>query len=100
MQRDAELAGRTRDLLDVGEGVDMDVAVERRRGEPGRQRAHRAVLGGEGLGELCHVAAQRLLAFDEMDVDAGVGELLSGTHAGDAAADDQRRAAEEGAAAG
>ena len=46
---------------------------------------------GEGLVELGHVAADRRLALDQVDVVAGVGQFEGGLQSGDAAADDQRR---------
>ncbi len=94
-QPHAELAGRTRDLLHLREGVDVHPALQRRARESRRQGAHGAVLGGERLGEPRHVAAQRGLALHQMHVDAAPGELLGGGHAGDAAADHQRRAVQE-----
>ena len=53
--------------------------------------AGRAVERREGLVELGHVAADRRLALDEVDREAGVGDLERGGDAGDPAADDQRR---------
>ena len=93
---DPELSGRPRDLGHIREGVDADARVGGGVGEPRRQRAHGAVLGREGLGEARHVAADRLLALDQMHLDAGVGQLLGRGEPGDAAADYQRRAVQEG----
>ena len=94
-----ELAGRAGDRGHVGERVDVDAAVGRGAGQARRQRAHRAVLGRERLAEPGHVAADALLALDEVDLDARGGELLGGGHAGDAAADHEHGAVEEGAPA-
>ena len=94
-QRDAELAGRAGDLVHLGERVDVHASLERRAREARREAAHGAVLGGEGLAEPRHVAAERRLALDEVHVDAAGRELLGGGHAGDAAADHERRAREE-----
>ena len=96
----AELAGRPADLRHVGERVDVDAAVGRGVGEARREAAHGAVLGREGLREPGHVAADALLAFDQMHLDAGVGQLLGGREPGDAPADHQHRAVEEGALPG
>ena len=94
-----ELAGRSGDGGDVRQRVDVDAAVGGGAGQPGREAAHGAVLGRERLAEPGHVAADALLALDEMDLDARGGELLGGGDAGDAAADHQHRAVEEGALA-
>ena len=94
-QLDAELAGRAGDLVHLGEGVDVHAALERRAREARRQAAHGAVLGRERLAEARHVAAERRLALDHVHVDAARRELLGGGHAGDAAADHERRAGEE-----
>ena len=94
-----ELAGRSGDRGHVRERVQVDAAVGGRAGEARRQGAHGAVLGGEGLAEPGHVAADALLTLHEVDLDAGGGQLLGGGDAGDAAADDQHGAVEEGALA-
>ena len=62
-------------------------AVDHLRGED----AGRAVERRERLVELGHVAADRRLALDEVDGEAGVGDLERGRDAGDPAADDERR---------
>ena len=57
-QGDPEFAGRSADLVDLGQGVDVDAVLKGGVGEARRQRAHRAVLGREGLAEASHVAAE------------------------------------------
>ena len=97
--RDVELSGRAGDGGHVGQRVDVDAAFGGGVRQARRQAAHGAVLGREGLGEPGHVAADARLALHEVDLDAGVGELLGGGEAGDAAADHQHRAVEERALA-
>ena len=77
----------------------MHTRLQGGRGQARRERAHRAVLGGEGLGQPGHVAAEAGRAFDQVYLDAGAGELLGGRHAGDAAAHHERRAMQERARA-
>jgi len=60
----------------------------------GRDSAHGAVVGGEGLVELGHLAANGRLRLDQVDLEAPLGEIERGLHPGDAAADDHYRAHE------
>ena len=54
----------------------MDTRAGGGVGEPGTERAHRAVLGREGLGEARHVPPQGLLPLHQVDLDPGAGKLL------------------------
>ena len=60
--------------------------VDHLRGED----AGRAVQGREGLVQLGHLAADGGLLFDDVDLEARVGDVQRRLDAGDAAADDQR----------
>jgi hypothetical protein len=84
-----EVAHVSVDLGDLGVRPDGDVGmrlhVRHLRGED----AGGAVERGEGLVELGHVAADRRLAFHEVDVLAAVGEGERSLDAGDPAAHDQ-----------
>ena len=68
-----------------------DVGVVARVDHLGGQDAGRAVKRRKGLVELGHVPADGGLAFDQVDVDAGLGDVECGLDAGHAAAHDQRR---------
>ncbi len=83
----ADVAG---DLLDLAVAQQVDVRMPADVRHLGRQDAGRAVERREGLVELGHVAADRRLALDQVDLVAGVGQLERRLDAGDAAADDQR----------
>ena len=61
-----------------------DVGVAAGVDHLGGQDAGRAVQGGKGLVELGHVPADGGLALDQVDVDAGLGDVQRGLNAGDA----------------
>ena len=68
----------------------VDVEVPAGLDQLGRQRAHRAVVGGEGLVELRHVTAQGRRLLDEVDLVPPFGKVERALDARDAAADDKR----------
>jgi hypothetical protein len=87
---DGEVADVALDLLDLAPGQELDVGMRAGGDHLGGQDAGRAVEGGEGLVELGHVAADRGVLLDEVDLEAGIGQLEGGADAGDAAAHDER----------
>ena len=86
-QGDLEVARLTAHLLDFGEGVDLDVEMPPALHQLGGDDAHGAVVGGKGLVQLRHDAADGGLGFHQMHVESGVGQVQGGLDAGHAAAD-------------
>ena len=91
-QRHLEIAGLAADALDVGQGDDLDVLVARALDQLGREDAHGAVAGGEGLVELGHAAADGRRRLDQIDLEAGLGQVQRRLDAGDAGAGHHDRA--------
>ncbi len=54
-----------------------------------REDAHGAIVGGEGLVELGHAAADARPAFDQKDLGPGLGQVERGLDTRDPAADDE-----------
>ena len=92
MQGDGEVPLLSLDCGELGEGEQLDVDVPADLDQFGRDDSHGAVVGGEGLIELCHDPADRGGALHEIHVVAGVRQVQGGLHAGDAAASDENRA--------
>src|SRR5664280_1126523 len=67
-------------------GDDVDVEVPAGLDQLRRQRAHRAVVGGEGLVELRHVAAKGRRLLDEVDLVPAFGQIERALDASDASA--------------
>jgi hypothetical protein len=86
---DLEIAGfafngfqiRVCDQLDIQVPADLD--------QYGGDDSHGAVVGGKRLVQLGHDAADGGGFLQKVNIIAGVREIQSGPHAGDAAADDQ-----------
>ncbi len=78
-------------LEQVGVGNDVDIQVPAGLDQLGRNNAHGAVVGGEGLVELGHVAADGRLFFQQVDVQARLGQIERGLNSGYSSADDQHR---------
>ncbi len=57
--------------------------------QSGRDRSHGAVIGGEGLVELCHDPTNGGFAVCQIDLDASRCQIESGRHPANSAADDQ-----------
>ena len=90
LDRDVEVADEALHRLHLGIREDADLFVLRHVDHLRREDTGRAVKGGEGLVQLCHLAADRGLRFHDIDGEARVGDVQRGLDAGDAAADDQR----------
>ena len=71
---------------DVAVGEDLDIDMGAGVDEARRNRAHRAVIGRKGLVELRHVAADRRLLLDQIDLVSRLGQIERGLHPGNAAA--------------
>jgi hypothetical protein len=87
VQGDREVPLFSLDRGELGEGEQLDVDVPADLDQFGRDDSHGAVVGGEGLIELCHDSANRRGSLHEIHVVAGVRQVQGGLHAGDAAAD-------------
>ena len=81
-----KLPGSPSRPVELRVGDDVDVQVPPGLDQLGGQGAHRAVVGGEGLVELRHVAAEGRRLLDEVDLVAALGEVEGALDAGDAAA--------------
>ena len=79
----AEGAGLALEADELGVGDDLDVEVAPGLDQLRRQGAHRAVVGGEGLVELGHVAAEGRRLLDQVDLVAALGEVEGALDAGD-----------------
>ena len=79
VDRGLEAAGLALEPGELGVGDDLDVEVPAGLDELGRQRAHRAVVGGEGLVELRHVAAEGRRLLDEVDLVPAFGQVEANT---------------------
>ncbi len=88
-----ESAGLAADAFDLAQRDDLDVLVAAALDQLGREDAHRTVAGRERLVELGHAATDGGGALDEVDLEAGVGQVKRRLDAGDAAAIDEDGAA-------
>ena len=85
----AEVARLAVHALDIGAGHDLDVGVAARLHQVGREDAHGAVVGGEGLVELRHAPADGRAVLDQVDLEPGRRQVERSLHAADAGADNQ-----------
>ncbi len=92
-----EGAGLAGEVGEMGVGEEGDVGVEvaleggAESGLPGQHEADAARVGGEGVVEEVHGAADGGSGVEEVDLDAEVGEVSGGGHTGDAGAGDEDR---------
>jgi hypothetical protein len=89
---DLEVAGLPLDRDQFAVGEQFDVGMLARARQPGRDRAHGAVVGRKGLVQPGHRAADGRRFFQQIDLQADIGHVQGGLHPPDAAADHQRRA--------
>ncbi len=82
----AEVAGLALETGELGVGDDLDVEVPAGFDQLRRQRTHRTVVGGEGLVELRHVAAEGRRLLDQIDLVPPLGQVEGTLDAGDASA--------------
>jgi len=71
--------------LQFRQGKDFDVGVPADLDQLGTDNSHGAVVGGEGLVDLRHGAADGRPLLHQTDIIARVGQIQGGLHAGDAA---------------
>ena len=67
----------TLETQQIGCGQDLDVPVPPGLDQLGRQDAHGAVIGGEGLVQLGHFAANRRGTLNQIDLDIRIGQVQS-----------------------
>ena len=79
------------DVEHLGVCHQLDVGVATGLHQLGRDGAHRTVVGGEGLVELCHLPADGRLGLDEIHLETLLREVERGLHARDAPSDDHHR---------
>ncbi len=88
-QGDLEVSRLSFDPVDFGIGQDLDIGIPRAFDELGGLDAHGAVIGGEGLVQLGHLAAERRRFVDQIDPETRIGQIKSGLNAADPTADNQ-----------
>ncbi len=84
-----KIAHETLDLFDLAGRHQVDAGILQDRVHLRGQDAGRTVQCGKGLVELRHVAADRGIPFDQIDLLPRFGQFERGLDAGDAAADHQ-----------
>jgi hypothetical protein len=90
-QGDLEISGLAFYSRDFGIDEKVDVEMPSCIDQLGADSTHGAVIGGEGLIELSHVAADSGVAFNEMHEVALISKIETGLHSGDPCADDHHR---------
>jgi hypothetical protein len=68
------------DAFHLGQGEELNVEMPADLDQFRREDSHGAVIGGEGLVQLGHDAADGGRLFDKIDVKAGVGQVESRLH--------------------
>ena len=89
VQGDLEVSRFSFDADNLGVGQDIDIGMPAALDELRGFDAHRAVIGGKCLVELRHFPADGRRLVDQVDFEAGFGEVEGGLNAADPAADDQ-----------
>jgi len=75
------------DAFNFREGEQFNVNVPADLDQFGGNNSHGTVIGGKGLVQLGHHPADGAGLFNEVDIKTGIGQIQSGLHSGDAAAD-------------
>jgi hypothetical protein len=70
--------------VDFSVGEDLDIRMPADLDQLGRQNSHGAVIGGKGLVQLCHMAANAWRLFNQVNFEAGSGKIERGLDAADA----------------
>ncbi len=86
-ERDREVSGLSFDAVDFRVGEYLDVGVSVALDELRRFDAHGAVVGGKGLVELRHLAADGRQLLDQVDLEARGGKVQGGLNAADPTTD-------------
>jgi hypothetical protein len=85
MEGDLEVARLAVNFFNLGQGMDLDIGVPADLDQLGGNYSHGAIIGGEGLVDLGHFAADGRAFFHQMDVVTGVGQVQGGLYPGNAA---------------
>ena len=88
---DGEIASLAVNPAHLRLGEQFDVQMASGLHQLGRDDAHGAVVGGEGLVQLGHHAADGRLALHQVDLITAIGQVQRGLDAGDTAADHHHR---------
>jgi hypothetical protein len=88
-QRYRKIACLTLYASDFGKGKDLNVGMPADLDQFGRKNSHGTVVGGVGFVQLGHMPADRGGFFDQIDLEAGSGQVQGSLNAANAAADDQ-----------
>ena len=70
--------------VDFSIGEDLNIGVPADLDQLGCQYSHRAVIGGKGLVQLRHMAANAWPFFNQVDLEPGRGKIKRGLNAADA----------------
>jgi len=81
---DLKISFFPRDALHLGEGQELNVEMPADLDQFGRKDSHGAVIGGEGLVQLGHDTTDGGGPFHEIDIVAGIGQIQSCLHSGNA----------------
>jgi hypothetical protein len=73
--------------VDFSIGEDLDIGMPADLDQFGCEYSYGAVVGGKGLVQLGHMAADARRLFNQVDLKAGVGEIKRGLNAADPSAD-------------
>ena len=84
---DVEIPGMTRDFLDLGSGDDPDIWRPTGLYQFWRQNSDSAVVGGKGLIQTRHDAADCRRSLNQVDIKSGVGKIHSGLNSSDPTTD-------------
>jgi hypothetical protein len=72
------------DAFHLGQGEELNVEMPADLDQFGREDSHGTVVGGEGLVQLGHHAANRGRSLHEVDIITGISQIQCGLHPGNA----------------
>jgi hypothetical protein len=87
-----EVTGGPFDGLDIGVGNKLYIEMPADLDQFGRDDSHGAVVGGKGLVQLGHDAANGRRLLEEVNIITGIGQIEGRLHPGYTSADDKNRA--------
>jgi hypothetical protein len=90
-QGGGEIPGFAGDILQFGKREQLDVGVPADLDQLGGDNSHGAVIGGKGLVDLRHGAADGRALLHQVNKIPGVSQIQGGLHPGDPAADNHHR---------
>ena len=88
-QTDREIARFSADALNFGIGNNFDIGMARTFNKFGRFNTHGAVIGGEGLVQQRHFAADRGRFIDQKHPETRIRQIERSLNAADTATDDE-----------